>query len=122
MRKLKLQVQMTADGYVAGPKGELDWMSFNWDNGIMNYVNELTDSVSTILLGRKMTEGFISYWTKVVSDPASPEYAFGKKMVDIPKVVFTKTLSISNWDNTVIANGELSKEIKKLKNEMVKIL
>lgn len=26
MRKLKLQMQMTIDGFVAGPNGELDWM------------------------------------------------------------------------------------------------
>jgi len=29
MRKLKLQVQMTVDGYVAGPNGEMDWMIFD---------------------------------------------------------------------------------------------
>ena len=29
MRKLKLQVQMTVDGYVAGPNSEMDWMV--WD-------------------------------------------------------------------------------------------
>ncbi|CAN5917584.1 hypothetical protein BH24BAC1_BH24BAC1_16170 [soil metagenome] len=28
MRKFKLQVQMTVDGYVAGPNGEMDWMTF----------------------------------------------------------------------------------------------
>lgn len=28
MRKLKLQVQITVDGYIAGPNGELDWMTF----------------------------------------------------------------------------------------------
>ena len=26
MRKLKLQVQMTIDGYIAGPNGEMDFM------------------------------------------------------------------------------------------------
>jgi hypothetical protein len=26
MRKLRLQVQMTIDGYIAGPNGEMDWM------------------------------------------------------------------------------------------------
>lgn len=25
LRKLKLQMQMTLDGFVAGPNGELDW-------------------------------------------------------------------------------------------------
>lgn len=31
MRKLKLQVQITVDGFVAGPDGELDWMTANFD-------------------------------------------------------------------------------------------
>ena len=61
MRTLKLQMQISVDGFVAGPNGELDWMEWNWDDEIKNYVNELTDSVDTILLGRKMTEGFISH-------------------------------------------------------------
>ena len=29
MRKLKLQVQMTVDGYIAGPNGEMDFMEWN---------------------------------------------------------------------------------------------
>lgn len=32
MRKLKLQVQMSVDGYIAGPNGEMDWAVWNWDN------------------------------------------------------------------------------------------
>jgi hypothetical protein len=27
MRRLKLQMQITADGVVAGPEGQLDWMT-----------------------------------------------------------------------------------------------
>ena len=108
---------MTVDGFVGGPNGELDWMSFNWDDKIQKYVNELTDSVDTILLGRKMTDGFISYWTDVVANPADPQYAFARKMVDKPKVVFTKTLDKSNWENTTIAKGDLAEEITKLKNK-----
>jgi dihydrofolate reductase len=117
MRKLKLQVQMTVDGFVAGPNGEMDWMSFNWGNDIINYVNELTDSSGTILLGRKMTEGFISHWSNVVSKPDDPSYAFGKKMIDIPKVVFSRTLDRSSWINTTVANGKLGDEIDKLKKQ-----
>ncbi|MCL5031025.1 MAG: dihydrofolate reductase family protein [Bacteroidetes bacterium] len=114
-RKLKLQVQMTVDGFVSGPNGELDWMNMNWDDKIKTYVNELTDSVDTILLGRKMTEGFVSYWTSV--EPDSPEYPFARKMVDKPKYVFTKTLQKSNWKNTKIVKGDLTEEIDALKNK-----
>jgi hypothetical protein len=32
LRKLKLQVQMSVDGYIAGPNGEMDWMVWNWDD------------------------------------------------------------------------------------------
>ena len=42
-RKLKLQMQMTVDGFVAGPNGELDWMTWNWDDKLKKYVGELTD-------------------------------------------------------------------------------
>ena len=104
MRKLKLQMQLSIDGFVGGPNGELDWMEWNWDDEIKGYVTELTDSVDTILLGRKMTEGFISHWSNIVTNkPDDPSYPFAKKMVDKPKVVFTKTLDESKWENTKLA-------------------
>src|SRR5688572_15043442 len=116
MRKLKLQVQITIDGFVAGPNGELDWMTFSTDDKISDRVNELTDSSDTILLGRKMTDGFINYWTSVLENPESAEYDFARKMIDIPKVVFSKTVKESNWINTTLANGDIVEEVEKLKN------
>jgi dihydrofolate reductase len=116
MRKLKLQMQMTVDGYVAGPNGESDWMSFGTDEKITNRVNELTDSSDTILLGRKMTDGFVDYWTSVLDNSESCEYAFARKMIDIPKVVFSRTVKESKWTNTTVANGDLTEEIANLKN------
>ncbi len=78
----------------------------------------LTDSSDTILLGRKMTDGFVSYWTDVVENqPESREFSFAQKMVDKPKVVFTKTLEASPWANTTLAKGNLVDEINQLKNQ-----
>lgn len=34
MRKLKLQVQISIDGFIAGPNGEMDWMVWNWDEAL----------------------------------------------------------------------------------------
>ena len=116
MRKLKLQVQMTVDGYVAGLNGELDWMTQPWDNKLVAFVNELTDSSDTILLGRNMTDGFVNYWEGVVNNqPDSPEFAFAQKMVNTPKVVFSRTINQSVWNNTTVANGDLVEEVTRLK-------
>jgi dihydrofolate reductase len=117
LRKLKLQVQMSVDGYIAGPNGEMDWLVWNWDDKLKEYVNELTESVDSILLGRKMTEGFISYWSDVMAKPDHPDYLFAKKMIETPKVVFTKTLNKSKWVNTDIATSDLTGEIIKLKRQ-----
>ena len=117
MRKLKLQVQMTVDGYIAGPNGEMDWLVWNWDDELKTYVKELTEPVDSIVLGRKLAEGFIPHWAGVAADPDNPEFAAGQKFTDTPKVVFTKTLDTSAWDNTVLAKGDLVDEITQLKNQ-----
>ena len=117
MRKLKLQVQMTVDGYIAGPNGEMDWMTFNWDDALKQYVTDITEPVDCIVLGRKLAEGFIPHWANVAANPDNPEVASGKKFTDTPKVVFTKTLDQSAWDNTVLAKGDLVDEITTLKSQ-----
>ncbi len=118
MRKLKLQIQISVDGFVAGPNGEMDWMIWNWDDALEAFVNELTAPVDCILLGRKMTEGFISHWENVASNPDDPEYLFGKKFIDTPKVVFSKTLKTSEWKNTIVATGTIADEVNRLKQQI----
>lgn len=117
MRKLKLQVQMTVGGCVAGPNGEMDWMTYNWDDELKEYVTGLTDSMGQIVLGRKLAQGFIPHWASVAQNPQHEEYSAGVKFTETPKVVFTKTLDEPEWDNTVLAKGDLVEEINKLKNQ-----
>jgi dihydrofolate reductase len=116
-RKLKLQVQLSVDGFVASPNGEMDWMTWTWDDELKDYVIKLTDSVDTILLGRKMAAGFISHWTNGLANTNNPEFEFADKMVTYHKVIFTKTLEKSVWANTELAKGNLVDEITKLKND-----
>ena len=113
-RKLRLQVHMSIDGCIAGPNNEMDWLVR--DDDYIKYLNDITESVDTIIMGRKMVDGFIPYWTEVTNKPDDPLYEIAKKMVEIPKVVFTKTINKSDWPNTNIAKGDFRNEITKLKN------
>ena len=113
MRKVKLQMQMTINGYVGGLNGENAWMTFNPDDEYMKFLNSNFDSSDTILLGRKAAEGFINYWQNTFDK--NPDTPLAKKIVDTPKVVFTKTLDKSTWNNTTLAKGDLTEEIANLK-------
>ena len=117
LRKLKLQVQMSIDGCIAGPNNEMDWMVWNWDEKLKEFVNRIHEPIDTILLGRKMAGDFLSYWSNVMNKPDDPEYTIAKKMIETPKIVFTKTLNKSEWSNTDIATGDLKDEITKLKSQ-----
>jgi dihydrofolate reductase len=115
MRKLKLQVDISIDGCIAGPDNEMDWLVCEDD--CMKYIENIADSVDTILMGRKMVDVFISHWSDRMNKPDDHWNTFAKKMIDIPKIVFTKTLTKSKWKNTEISKGDLKDEITKLKSQ-----
>ncbi|WP_345953111.1 dihydrofolate reductase family protein [Mucilaginibacter sp. PAMB04168] len=117
MRKLKLQVQMTIDGFIAGPNGEMNWMTLPWTEDLNKYVGEITATVDTIVLGRKLAEGFIPYWASVAENSDAADFIAGQKFTNTLKVVFTKTLQQSTWNNTVLAKGNLTQEINQLKEQ-----
>jgi dihydrofolate reductase len=116
MRKLKLQMQMTINGYVGGPNGENDWMTWNPDDEFIAFMVSVLDSSDTLLLGRKLAEGgFVEFWQNTAEK--NPAHPFAKKIAALPKIVFSKSLDKSTWDNTTQAKGDLAEEVARLKEQ-----
>ena len=118
MRKIKLQMQITLDGFVCGLNGEMDWMVWDWDEVVKNYVTELTNSVDTFLMGRATGEGMAVYWPTVASNPESLEEDkwMAERLNELPKVVFSRTITHIDWWNVRVA-PDIEEEVKELKRE-----
>lgn len=116
MRTLKLQMQISLDGYVASPTGALDRVVWNRDDALNQYVTDLMGDVDCILMGRHLAEGFIPHWTKVLKDSDGTDES-AARMVNTPKVVFSKTLTESPREHTTIAGGNFVDEITQLKQQ-----
>lgn len=114
MRKFKLQVQTTVDGYMGGPNGEMDWMTLPWSDDLNAYVNALDLPVDCIVLGRKLAEHFIPAWE---AGPEGEDQASIEKMNETPKVVVSNTLTESPWKNAVVAGGDLTETVNRLKSQ-----
>ncbi|MBO9682216.1 MAG: dihydrofolate reductase [Flavisolibacter sp.] len=118
MRKIKLQIQLSLDGFVCGAGGEMDWLVPDWDDVVKNYVAGLTNSADTFLMGRATGEGMAVYWPTVQSNPESTEEEkwMAEKLNGSPKIVFSRTVTCINWTNVRVAN-DIVEEVKELKRE-----
>jgi len=113
MRKLKLQFAHIPEGFAPANSDPTNYC----DEEFRNFSIANLEQVDCIILGRKTAVDFIPYWADVAENPNDPDVLLGKKLTDIPKVVFSKTLEKTEWANTVLAKGELVDEINKLKNQ-----
>ncbi|HZY39626.1 MAG TPA: dihydrofolate reductase family protein [Mucilaginibacter sp.] len=120
MRKLKLQMQVTLDGFVGGPNGENDWVFLpsKPDPNALLKIIEIADTCDTILLGRKMTTEFCAHWENVVdTQPDSPWHPLAQLMVNHRKIAFSRTETAIPGRNLEVENGDLATAVQALKNQ-----
>jgi len=120
MRKLKLQMQITIDGFVAGPNGENDWVFLpgKQDPAAFQFIIDMADSCDTILLGRKMPAEFVGHWENILDNqPDSPWHAFAQRMVSHRKIAFSHTVTAIPGRNVEVENGDLATAVQALKKQ-----
>lgn len=115
MRKLVLFMHTSLDGYVAGPKGELDWITV--DDDIFDFVGKRTNSADTALYGRVTYEMMQAYWPAAGNQPNASKHDLehSKWYNSVEKVVMSTTLRGTNLPNTTIISGDLKNTIDELK-------
>jgi len=109
-------MQITVDGYVAGPDDTADWL-INSDDEWTDLFKDI-NAADTYLLGRKMYPGYSKYWQSVLHNPDSDpnELKFAKLADQSQHIVFTKGDFKPDWKNTRVAH-DLPGEVARLKKE-----
>jgi dihydrofolate reductase len=120
MRKLKLEMQLSVDGFVSSSRsGWLVWdfgEHWPWDDRLRQYHIDMSAASDCILLSRKLAMGgFIDHWAEMANKTGNPQSVFAKNVAKAHKVVFTKTLDRPIWPNTELARGDLAGEVNRLK-------
>ena len=116
MRKLILQEFVTLEGFAAGPGNSVDFVpaATKDDRSFGREQLALMDEVDAILLGRLTYEMFAGYWPNAKGD----EKAFGDRMSETPKIVFSRTLGRApwgSWPECQIVRSDPADEVETLK-------
>jgi dihydrofolate reductase len=111
MRQLILKMDMSLDGFVGPIDEDATWIMRDIDDELSRWlVDEVLSQAGTHVMGRVTYEEMAQHWPTATSIFAGP-------MNEIPKVVFSKTLTEAKWPESRIASGDLAEEIAKLKRE-----
>jgi dihydrofolate reductase len=119
MRKIIVTMWVTLDGFIAGAKGEMDWVGAVYDEAMGNYEMDLVSAADTLILGRTTYESFAGAWPYVPDNPNAPEgeKAYARKLNAMRKIVFSKTLEKVEWNNSTLLKEIVPEAITQLKQE-----
>ncbi|HJR21438.1 MAG TPA: dihydrofolate reductase family protein [Dongiaceae bacterium] len=137
MRKLILRMNLSLDGFVGGPNGEIDWIFKSFDTSASSHAVATLWQAGVHIMGSRTFRDMAAYWPNSTDPIAAPMNA-------IPKVVFTRKgleqasttraladapplrtdesgaatpSNLESWTNPGVARGELAAEIARLKQE-----
>ena len=117
MRNVVWLMHVSLDGFVAGPKGEIDWISL--DDEIFEDVHNLVRKADTALFGRVTYNIMESYWPTAADRPEATKHdrEHSSWLNPALKVVFSRTLKKVDWQNTRVVKGGVDEEIAELKKQ-----
>jgi dihydrofolate reductase len=119
MRKVIILMHVSRDGFVAGPNGEMDWITMNEEE--QNNASEILSTVDTVLFGRVTYQMMEHFWPTVPTHPALSKSKYHMDhslwIEDTAKIVFSTTLDKTVWNNSRLVKDKIAEEVLSLKRQ-----
>src|SRR6478609_1333699 len=108
MRSVIQLAYVSLDGYLAGPNGEMDFITF--DDEIAEYVYPLMRSVDTSIYGRTTFEMMEGYWPSVLdaANATDGEKGHARWYAYVKKIVASRTLPAKTGQVTIAGDDIVS--------------
>jgi dihydrofolate reductase len=99
MRKLVSLIHLSLDGFCAGPKGEMDWITVN--PAIFEDADRVIATAGAAVYGRTTYGMMRGYWPAIINDEKAPEdrRAHARWVEAAEKITFSRTLDACDWNN-----------------------
>jgi dihydrofolate reductase len=95
MRPLILKMEMSVDGFVGQPGEVPGWPTSFYDEALSAEMLDLVSSAGVHAMGRGAYEEMAPYWQ-------SSSDSFAEPMNEIPKAVFSRTMTEATWPESTI--------------------
>jgi dihydrofolate reductase len=117
MRNIISFMHMSLDGFVAGPKGEMNWIKINEE--IFDHVGKRISEGDSALYGRVTFQMMESYWPGAGDKPAATKHDIehSKWYSKAHKVVLSKTMDDKRLTNTTIISDNIADRIHEIKQQ-----
>jgi dihydrofolate reductase len=117
MRKLVLLMHASIDGFVAGPKGEMNWIKV--DDELFDFVGGLTDQADTAVYGRVTYQLMESYWPTAADKPNASKHDIdhARWYKSVSKIVISSSLKGKDAGKTRILSSHIPEQIQELKGQ-----
>ena len=110
-------MHISLDGFVAGPKGEMNWIKV--DEDIFDHVGRRIGETDTALYGRATYEMMEGYWPTAGDKPNASKHDIdhSRWYKKAHKVVLSKTMKDASLPNTTIISDNLADSINEIKQK-----
>lgn len=113
-------MHISLDGFVAGPKGEMNWIKVNEE--LFDYIGKRISETDAALYGRATYEMMEGYWPTAGDEPDASKHDIdhSRWYNKAHKIVLSKTMKGADLPNTTIISDNLADRINEIKQQTYK--